>query len=96
MLTPSVLVQQMIELTSDELPLRWQAKWHAMQEDMPQNDGGFTLQKWLEETYFGNNKQAEFMTEEITRLAEVIARMLKLEPSLRATPSEVLAQAFFQ
>ncbi|GKU06982.1 unnamed protein product [Fusarium langsethiae] len=96
MLTPSVLVEQMIELTSDELPSRWQAKWHAMQEDVPQNDGGFTLQKWLEETYFGNDKQAEFTTEEITRIAEAIALMLKLEPSLRATPSEILAQDFFQ
>jgi hypothetical protein len=96
MLTPSVLVEQMIELTSDELPSRWQAKWHAMQEDVPQNDGGFTLQKWLEETYFGNDKQAEFTTEEIARIAEAIVLMLKLEPSLRATPREILAQDFFQ
>jgi hypothetical protein len=95
MSTPSVLVEQMIELTSDELPLRWQAKWRAMQEDMPQNDGDFTLQKWLEETYFGNVRQAEFTTEEIARIAGVIARMLKLEPSLRPTPSEILAQGFF-
>ncbi|KAF4483451.1 CMGC SRPK kinase [Fusarium agapanthi] len=96
MLTPSVLVEQMIELTSDELPSRWQAKWHAMQEDVPQKNGGFTLQKWLEETYFGNNKQAEFTTEEIARVAQAIAGMLKLEPSLRATPSEILAQDWFQ
>lgn len=96
MLTPSVLVEQMIELTSDKLPSRWQAKWNAMQEAAPQKDEGFTLQKWLEETYFGNDKQAEFTTEEIARIAETIARMLKLEPSLRATPSEVLAQDWFQ
>lgn len=96
MLTPSVLVGQMMELTSDELPSRWQAKWHAMQKNTPQKDGGFTLQKWLEETYSWNDRQAEFTEEEITRMAEAIARMLKLEPSLRATPSEILAQNYFQ
>ncbi|CAG7563782.1 unnamed protein product [Fusarium equiseti] len=96
MLTPSVLVEQMIELTSDELPTRWQAKWHTMQQHAFQKDEDLTLQKWLQETYFDNDKQAEFTADEITRLAEVIATMLKLEPSLRATPSEILAQNWFQ
>ncbi|KAF5667158.1 dis1-suppressing kinase [Fusarium heterosporum] len=96
MLTPSVLVEQMIELTSDELPSRWQTKWNAMQEDVPQAYGDFTLHKWLEEVYFDNEKQAEFTAEEIARVAEATARMLKLEPSLRATPGEILAQNYFQ
>ena len=95
MLTPYVLVEQMIELASDELPSRWQTKWHMMQHDTLQRDEGFTLQKWLQETYFDNDKQAEFTTEEIARLAEAIAAMLKLEPSLRATSSEILAQNWF-
>ncbi|RBR22337.1 uncharacterized protein FIESC28_04531 [Fusarium coffeatum] len=96
MLTPSVLVEQMIELASDELPSRWQTKWHMMQHDALQKDEGLTLQKWLQETYFDNDKQAEFTTEEIARLAEAIAAMLKLEPSLRATSSEILAQDWLQ
>ncbi|KAF4996624.1 hypothetical protein FGRMN_4370 [Fusarium graminum] len=95
MLTPSVLVEQMIELTSDELPSRWQAKWRAMREDVPQIDGDFTLHKWLEEVYFDNDKQAEFTAEEIARIAEATARMLKLDPSLRATPGEILAHNYF-
>jgi hypothetical protein len=84
----------MIELTSDELLSRWQAKWHAMEEDVPQIDGDFTLHKWLEGVYFDNGNQAEFTAEEIARIAEAIARMLKLEPSLRATPGEILAQNY--
>ncbi|KAG6081587.1 hypothetical protein E4U15_002823 [Claviceps sp. LM218 group G6] len=96
LMTPPVVIGQMIERTSDELPTRWQAKWHAMQQDEPQKNGGLTLKKWLEELYFDSYRQAEFTPEEVAEITEVIAAMLRLEPSLRATPSESLAQAWFQ
>ncbi|KAG6236571.1 hypothetical protein E4U47_001131 [Claviceps purpurea] len=96
LMTPPVIIGQMIERTSDELPTRWQAKWHAMQQDAPQQDGGLTLKKWLEELYFDSYRQAEFTPEEVAEISEAIAAMLRLEPSLRATPSESLAQAWFQ
>lgn len=95
-MTPPVVIGQMIERTSDELPTRWQAKWHAMQQDEPQKNGGLTLKKWLEELYFDSYRQAEFTPEEVAEITKVIAAMLRLEPSLRATPSESLAQAWFQ
>ncbi|GAB0136264.1 hypothetical protein EsDP_00004571 [Epichloe bromicola] len=92
MMTPSILIEQMIELTDDELPSRWQAKWQPMQNDTPQRDENYTLHKWLEEVYFDNGKQAEFTKEEIARIAELTTRMLKFEPCLRAAPSEILAE----
>lgn len=95
MLTPSVLVAQMIELTSVKLPPRWQAKMHAM-TDMPNIDENVSLHKWLEEVYFDNDKQAELTVGEIARIAEAIARMLKFEPSLRAAAGEILAEKYFQ
>ncbi|KAH9891394.1 protein kinase-like domain-containing protein [Xylariomycetidae sp. FL2044] len=96
MLTPSILVEQMIETASDELPSRWQAKWRTMQKDAPETDEVWSLQEWLEEVYFNNDKQVEFTREEIVRIGAAIARMLKFEPSLRATASEILAQDWFQ
>ncbi|CCE27258.1 related to dis1-suppressing protein kinase dsk1 [Claviceps purpurea 20.1] len=95
-MTPARIVGQMIEVTSDEVPSKWQAKWHAMQQEAPELDGGFTLKKWLEDVYFDRNKQAEFTSEEVADICEVVAAMLRFEPSLRATPSESLARAWFQ
>ncbi|KAG6120001.1 hypothetical protein E4U14_004337 [Claviceps sp. LM454 group G7] len=95
-MTPALVVGQMIEVTSDEVPSKWQAKWHAMQQEAPEQDGSFTLKKWLQDVYFDSNKQAEFTPEEVTDIYEVVASMLRFEPSLRATPSESLARAWFQ
>ncbi|KAM0209687.1 hypothetical protein ACHAQD_011028 [Fusarium lateritium] len=86
MLTPSNLVGEMMELTSDELPLRWQAKWQSMQDGVPRNDGTYTLQRWLEEVYFNNDKHAELTKEDLTMIGDVMGCMLKLEPSARVTP----------
>ncbi|KAG6099412.1 hypothetical protein E4U30_006684 [Claviceps sp. LM220 group G6] len=96
-MTPARIVEQMIEVTSDEVPSKWQAKWHAMQQqEASEQDGGLTLKTWLEDVYFNSNKQAEFTSEEVAEIYEVVAAMLRLEPSRRATPSESLARAWFQ
>ncbi|UZP43044.1 hypothetical protein NXS19_010860 [Fusarium pseudograminearum] len=89
------LVQQMIEETGDELPTRWQVKWSTMQKDVPHDDEKFTLQEWMEATYCFNDRKAEFTKDELARICEAIMRMLKFEPSLRATPSQILAQGLF-
>ena len=96
MLTPPLLVQQMMGFATDGLPSRWQVKWQAMQEDLPHEDHSYTLQEWLEEVYFDNDKHADFTREDIARVGKLIARMLKFEPSLRATASDALADAWFE
>jgi serine/threonine-protein kinase SRPK3 len=65
MLTPPMLVQQMIELMNDELPSRWQGKWQEMKGTAAQEDGDWTLQSWLEEVYFDKDKKTEFTRDEI-------------------------------
>ncbi|KAG6212757.1 hypothetical protein E4U34_006994, partial [Claviceps purpurea] len=93
---PPNVVDNMLVITSDELPSRWQAKWRAMQQDEPNRLRGLTLQKRLEGLYFMEDKDAEFTVEEIGCIVKTIAGLLRLEPSLRATASESLAQDWLQ
>ena len=95
MLTPRTLVQQMMEFATDELPARWQGEWQRMQGDLT-HDQSYTLQGWLGEVYFDDDKQAGFTREEIAGAAGLIARLLRFEPSRRATASEALADAWFK
>ncbi|CAJ0549905.1 Ff.00g065000.m01.CDS01 [Fusarium sp. VM40] len=96
MTTPPNLVSQMIGITSDELPLRWQAKWKEMNNGkITQPEVYSTLKKWMQEVYFDDDREAEFTKEDILRAAELIDRMLKMEPSLRAIPSEILSDTWF-
>ncbi|KAG6041134.1 hypothetical protein E4U17_001807 [Claviceps sp. LM77 group G4] len=89
-------VRQMIAATLEELPLRWQAKWRAMEQDKHPGGGRLTLQEWLEYVYHFNGKHAEFTMEERSCITKVIAGLVRIDPSLRATASESLAQDWFQ
>ncbi|KAF5588095.1 CMGC SRPK kinase [Fusarium pseudocircinatum] len=95
MLTPPILVDQMIELIDDELLSRWQAKWQAMQGTPTPLDDDMSLHSWLEEVYFDADKKAEFTKSDIKRAAELIACLMRFEPSLRASPNEILAETWF-
>lgn len=95
MLTPPVLVQQMMEFATDRLPTRWQVKWQAMKHDLPEDEGGYTLLEWLEEVYFDNNKRVKFTKEDIATIAELVRQMLKFEPSLRSVASNTIANSWF-
>lgn len=96
MLTPPIIVQQMMEFASDELPSRWQTKWEEMQKNLDPEDDNCTLQTWLEEVYFNNDRLAEFTRDDIASAGELIERMLKFEPSARATAGDALAHAWFR
>lgn len=67
-----------------------------MQEDSLDDGDNYTLQEWLEEVYFDNNKKAEFTREDIAKVGKLIGRMLKFEPSLRATASDALSDVWFE
>uniref|UniRef100_A0A4E9DT92 Uncharacterized protein n=1 Tax=Gibberella zeae TaxID=5518 RepID=A0A4E9DT92_GIBZA len=49
----------------------------------------------MEATYFFHDGKDEFTKEELAKICETIICMLKFEPSLRATPSEILAQGSY-
>lgn len=51
---------------------------------------GGTLQDWLEETYFDEDKKQDLTRQDIKTLGRIVARMLRFEPSTRASAREIL------
>ncbi|VUC36442.1 unnamed protein product [Clonostachys rosea] len=96
MLTTPILVQQMMEFATDVLPPRWELKWKAMAENLSREEESLTLHQWLEEVYFDGNKHPEFSVEDIAKVAELISKMLRFEPSKRATASQLLTHDWFR
>lgn len=109
---PAMLVRQMLETVSssdkDPLPERWKLACQDLldNEQRPplppseEEDATYTLQTWLEETYFdntsgGGEKRTEFSREEILQVGKVIGRLLRLEPGDREEAREVLGDGWF-
>jgi serine/threonine-protein kinase SRPK3 len=49
-----------------------------------------TLQEWLEETYFDGVRKEDFTREDIVKVSALVRRLLRFEPSTRASAQEVL------
>lgn len=96
MTTPTILVRQMLEMASDGLPERWQQKWPAMDSESPGEKSGYTLQEWLEEMYFDGERNEDLTREDILKVGELVRRMLRFEPSLRASAREILQDSWFK
>ena len=96
MVTPPILVRQMLEMASDGLPERWQPIWCAMDGASPGESSGDTLQGWLEETYFDGERKEDLTREDIVKVGELVSRMLRFEPSSRASAAEIVRDAWFQ
>lgn len=96
MTTPAILVRQMLETVSDDLPDRWKRDWHAMQETLSENSSPCSLQDWLEEMYFDGERREDISREDILRVGELIGSMLRMEPSARAPAKAVVQDAWFQ
>ena len=79
----------MQEMISDTLPERWQNEWNAMKGEPLGGIGGI-LQDWLEETYFDEDKKQDLTRQDIKTLGRIVARMLRFEPSTRASAREIL------
>ncbi|KAJ0109932.1 hypothetical protein J7T55_014734 [Diaporthe amygdali] len=84
------------DLGTDGVPDRWQKKWLGMEKDTSREDPPFLLQQWLEEISFDPNRNAEFTKQYITRVGDLVASMLKFEPSAKAQAKEVLAGSWFR
>lgn len=102
----------MLETVSDydTLPDRWKLACQDLLDNekrppLPpgeQEDPTYTLQSWLEETYFNNNnsgggveKRTNLSREDISRVGMLIGRMLRLEPGDREEAREVLGDEWF-
>lgn len=53
------------------------------------------LQQWLEEVYFDCALRPDLTREDIVRLGQIIGRLLRFEPSARASAREVLDNPWF-
>ncbi|KAI0809592.1 kinase-like protein [Xylaria sp. FL0064] len=96
MTTPTILVRQMLERASDGLPERWQQTWRAMDSASPGEKSGYTLQEWLEEVYFDGERNEDLTREDILKVGELVRRMLRFEPSMRASAREILQDPWFR
>lgn len=96
MITPTILVRQMLEMANDELPERWQRTWRAMDSASPGEKSGYTLQEWLEEIYFDEEKNQDLTREDILKVGQIVRSMLQFEPSKRASAGEVLRDSWFE
>ncbi|KAF2628840.1 kinase-like protein [Macroventuria anomochaeta] len=95
MTTPTILVRQMLEMASDELPERWQAKWRVMEAASPGEESVYSLQAWLEEMYFDGERSEDLSREDILRVGALIRSMLRFEPCARASSKDILQDSWF-
>ncbi|PGH28484.1 CMGC/SRPK protein kinase [[Emmonsia] crescens] len=96
--TPTILVGQMQQMTSDDLPERWQGIWDTMNAGdirITENTGP-NLHEWLEEVYFEDLKSPDLTREDIVRLGQIIGKLLQFEPSARASARQVLDDPWFK
>ena len=96
MTTPAILVRQMLETVSDDLPDRWKKAWHVMNRTSSGNSSTCSLQDWLEEMYFDMERREDMSREDILRVGVLIGSMLRMEPSARASAKDVVQDAWFQ
>ncbi|RDW61130.1 uncharacterized protein DSM5745_10628 [Aspergillus mulundensis] len=95
LLTPKLLVDQMQELTNEPLPERWQGLWETMSGDVTTEGSKIRLQEWLQEMYFDGERNTDLSGDDIVRLGNIIQKLLRLEPSARASAREILSDPWF-
>jgi hypothetical protein len=94
MTIPTILVRQMLEVASDELPERWQAQWHKMDAASPGEESPCSLQSWLEEMYFDEERSADLSRADILRVGALVRKMLWFEPRDRMPAKEILQDSW--
>lgn len=96
LLTPQILIGQMGEMASDNLPRICQETLDTMSEGPNDEDTRPYLQKWLEEVYFGGPHNPDLTEEDMLRLGLIIGKLLYFEPSARASARQILDDPWLQ
>jgi serine/threonine-protein kinase SRPK3 len=96
MATPASVVRQILETASDELPERWHQKWRTMDRAWTGNKPENNLQEWLVETYFNGVREENLTREDIAKVGALVLRLLRFEPSTRASAQEILQDPWFE
>ncbi|KAF3044780.1 hypothetical protein E8E12_010582 [Didymella heteroderae] len=106
----SMLVHQMLQTIDEDLPDGWQGKWQLMDSErramkerlqaihgIPLNDDpACLLQDWLEECYFSGHKKEDMERADIHHIVMLIRKMLRFEPSARASARDLLQDTWLQ
>ncbi|RAK95598.1 kinase-like protein [Aspergillus ibericus CBS 121593] len=93
--TPGILVEQMQEITNEALPERWLDIWAKMRDGAVTESSGPGLQEWLEQVYFDGEQKEDLTKEDIVKLGHIIQKLLRLEPSARASVKEIANDPWF-
>ena len=59
-------------------------------------ESGYTLQEWLEEMYFDGERNEDLTREDILKVGELVQRLLRFEPCMRASVREILQDSWFR
>ncbi|KKA16432.1 Uncharacterized protein T310_9975, partial [Rasamsonia emersonii CBS 393.64] len=95
LITPTILVGQMREMATDALPERWQDLWKTMDDKAAAEISGPALQEWLEDMYFDGERNEDLTKGDIAKLGQIIGKLLRFEPSTRASAREILNDPWF-
>ena len=86
----------MQEMTSEAVPERWLVLWEAMDDGVGAGNSGPGLQEWLEDMYFDGERREDLAGEDIAKLGQIIRKLLRFEPSARASAREILNDPWFR
>lgn len=67
----------------------------AMPSESTEEIPGPSFQEWLEEMYFDSDRKETLSREDIVQLGEIIGRLLRFEPSSRASARDILDDPWF-
>lgn len=82
----------MQEMASDTVPVRWRDSPEYLDSEV----SGYTLQQWLDESYFDGERKEDLTRDDIVKLGQIIGRLLRFEPSSRASAREILNDDWFR
>ena len=85
----------MQEMASDTIPKRWRDSTGIFDGEFIAEPSGSTLQEWLEEMYFDGERKEDLTKEDIVKLGQIIRRLLRFEPSSRASVKDILDDPWF-
>lgn len=91
----------MFQTASDEMPERWQQMWRTMNseenkvDEENEDEVEYNLQSWLEELYFDGVRKEDLTREDIIKLGALLRRLLRFEPTTRASAQDILEGPFF-
>lgn len=88
MITKDLLIAQMAEEIG-ALPDRWKDRWDSSEMD-GESDESLTLEQWLAELYFDDDKEAQMSKAEVQDWAAMLRKLLIFEPAERASAADIL------